>query len=288
MMLSAEAKLAQLNAGKLTAVTHVAQCLDVIEKKNKKINALLFVNTHALQEAAAVDKKIKNGKAGRLAGLAVAIKSNISVVDMPISCASKTLENYYGTFDADVIQHIKAEDGIIIGMANCDEFAAGSTGEYSAFGPTNNPAAPGHVAGGSSSGSAASVASGMADLALGSETGGSIRNPASHCGVVGIKPSYGRVSRYGLVDLSMSLDQIGPLSRGIHGAALLMEIIAGKSTHDPTTMGKPVEQYTSFTKQKLTIGLSKDFEHLTTDKRIYKLVQQATEKLAQEYGCKVA
>lgn len=286
-MQTTEQKLQQLKSKKISAAENIRQCLAVIEKQNKKINALLYVNPHAAKEAEAADKKIKAGTAGRLAGLAVAVKPNISVIDMPISCASRTLENYYGTFDADVIQRIKAEDGIIIGMANCDEFAAGSTGEYSAFGPTDNPAAPGHVAGGSSSGSAASVAAGMADLALGSETGGSIRNPASHCGVIGVKPSYGRVSRYGLVDLSMSLDQIGPFSRGVYGAALLLEIMAGQSMHDPTTIKRPVDPYTTFAKQKLTIGLSKDFEQLTTDNRIYKLVQKTADSIAKEYGCAI-
>ncbi|MBI1970004.1 Asp-tRNA(Asn)/Glu-tRNA(Gln) amidotransferase subunit GatA [Candidatus Woesearchaeota archaeon] len=273
--------LQQLKTGKVTALEHIQQLLKVIEQKNKKINALLYVNNNAAKEAEAVDKKIKAGKAGRLAGLGIAVKANMNVIGMPISCASRTLENYYGTYDADVIVKIKQEDGIIIGIANCDEFAAGSTGEYSAFGATDNPVAPGFVPGGSSSGSAAAVAAGMADLALGSDTGGSIRAPASFCGVIGIKPSYGRVSRYGLIDLSMSLDQIGPLSRDVFGSALAMEIIAGKSNNDPTTINMPIGKYTHFQQKKIRIGMSKSFETLTKDRKIYAVIQNAAEKIAK-------
>ena len=205
-------KLARIKKGELTAEENIKSFLEVIKKEDKKINAVLYVDEKgAIAHAKEVDKKIKSGKAGRLAGLGIIVKSNISVIGMPISCASKTLEDYYGTYDADVIQKIREEDGIIIGLANCDEFASGSSGENSAFGETQNPAAPGRIPGGSSSGSAAAIAADMCDIALGSDTGGSIRTPASHCGIIGIKPSYGRVSRYGLADLSMSLDQIGPL-----------------------------------------------------------------------------
>ncbi|HLD96970.1 MAG TPA: amidase family protein, partial [Candidatus Nanoarchaeia archaeon] len=217
---STAAKILQIKGKKLSATDNIRGFLKAISQGNKKINALLHINENAAAEAEAVDRRIKAGKAGKLAGLAIAVKSNISATGMPITCASKTLENYNGTFDADVVTAIKKEDGIIIGMANMDEFACGSSGESSAFGVTGNPAAPGLIPGGSSSGAAAAVAAGFCDLALGSDTGGSIRNPASHCGIVGVKPSYGRVSRYGLVDLSMSLDQIGPLSCDVYGAAL--------------------------------------------------------------------
>lgn len=275
-------KLQQLQTGKLTAKQNIQQLLNTIKKKNTDMNIFLHVNEHAIQEAEAVDKKIKAKKAGRLAGLGIAVKSNINVVGMPISCASKTLENYYGTYDADVIQKIKAEDGIILGMTNCDEFAAGATGEFSAFGVAQNPAALGYIPGGSSSGSAAAVAAGMADLALGSDTGGSIRNPASFCGVVGVKPSYGRVSRYGLIDLSMSLDQIGPLSSDVFGSALMMEVMAGKSPNDAATLPKPVGNYAAFKKGKFRIGMSSGFEALTTDRKIYAAIQNAANALAKE------
>src|SRR3989344_984389 len=165
----------------------VRQYLAKIEKENKKINAVLEINPHALEEARAIDAKKKKG---RLYGLIIGVKSNINVKGLISSCASKTLENYRATYAATVIESIKAEDGVIIGMLNCDEFACGTSGENSAFGATQNLASFGDVPGGSSSGSAAAVAAGFCDVALGSDTGGSIRVPASFCGVVGVKPSY--------------------------------------------------------------------------------------------------
>ncbi len=285
-----EAKIAKIKKGELSAVENIKNFLGIIKAKNKDINALLYVNENSLKEAAAVDRKLRQKKAGKLAGMAIAVKANISVLDFPVSCASRALENYSGTFDADVIKKIRAEDGIIIGMANMDEFACGSSGESSAFGATDNPAAAGRIPGGSSSGPAAAVAAGMCDLALGSDTGGSIRNPASHCGVVGVKPSYGRVSRFGLVDLSMSLDQVGPLSNDVYGSALMMDVISGKSKYDATTFDKPVPSFTSALKKKvgsLRIGLSSDFERLCTDKRIYGMVKAATQGLASATNSKV-
>lgn len=266
-------------SGKLSAVSHIESYIKSIESKNKSINAVLHLNPKALEDAKNVDEKIKSNKpAGKLAGLAFIIKSNICVQGLPANCASKTLANYIAPYDADVIEKIKAEDGIIIAMANQDEFACGGTGEHSAFGATNNPAALGYIAGGSSSGSAASVAANFCDIALGSDTGGSIRNPASHCGIVGIKPSYGRVSRYGLIDLSMSLDQIGPMARDVEGCALALEVISGYSQNDPTTIESPVDTYTKSSDieiSKLKVGLSPDFEKLCVDKRIYKLIEDA-------------
>ncbi len=280
---STAAKILQIKGKKLSAVDNIRGFLNAIDHGNKKINALLYINKNAAAEAEAVDRKIKAGKAGRLAGLAIAVKSNIFVTGLPVTCASRVLENYNGTFDADAVAAIKKEDGIIIGMTNMDEFACGGSGESSAFGATNNPAALGRIPGGSSSGSAAAVAAGMCDLALGSDTGGSIRNPASHCGVVGVKSSYGRVSRYGLVDLSMSLDQIGPLSRDVYGASLLLEVISGKSENDATTIKKEVPKYSRLLDKNgkgLKIGMSRELEAMCSDKRIYKLIQAATEKFA--------
>ena len=171
----------------------VKKYLEKIKKENQKINAILHINKNALEEAKSLDTKQKKG---RLYGYVIAVKSNINVKGLICNCASKTLQNYKAAFDATVISKIKAEDGLIIGMCNMDEFDCGVSGESSAFGPTGNPSAPGKVPGGSSSGSAAAVAADFCDVALGSDTGGSIRNPASNCGVVGVKPSYGLVSRY--------------------------------------------------------------------------------------------
>jgi aspartyl-tRNA(Asn)/glutamyl-tRNA(Gln) amidotransferase subunit A len=284
-----ETKIARIKKGELSAVDNISSFLRVIKAKNSKINAILHLNENAIKDAAIADKKLKQKKAGKLAGLAIVVKSNISVLDLPVTCASRALENYYGTFDADVIKKIRAEDGIIIGMANMDEFACGSSGENSAFGATDNPAAPGKIPGGTSSGPAAAVAAGMCDLALGSDTGGSIRTPASHCGVVGIKPSYGRVSRFGLVDTAMSFDQIGPLSNDVYGSALMMEVISGKSKYDATTFDKPVPSYAASKKKlkNLKIGISSDFEKLCTDKRIYEKIKVAAEELTNATNSKV-
>jgi len=229
-------KLKAIKEGRLTAEENIKKLLHEIDKNNKKgkkINAVLEVNPNALNEANEVDKKVKSGKAGKLAGLGIIVKSAINVKGLHASCASKVLEDYEAPYDATVIEKIKKEDGIILGMANCDEFASGSSGENSAFGTTLNPAALDRVPGGSSSGSAASVAAGFCDLALGSDTGGSIRNPASHCGVVGMKPTYGSVSRYGLIDLAMSLDQIGPLAKDVEGCKLMFDVIKGADEKDP-------------------------------------------------------
>ena len=273
--LTTKQKIELLRSGKIEASAHVMEVLDRINRHNKEINALLFLHGDALQQARNIDHKRKAGKAlGKLAGLTIAVKSCISVEGLPITAGSKTLENYIGTFNADVVEKIQAEDGIVIGMANMDEFACGSAGEHSAFGPTQNPSAPGRIPGGSSSGSAASVAAQFCDLALGTDTGGSIRNPASHCGIVGIKPSYGRVSRYGLLDLSMSLDQIGVLSPDVYGAALLHSIIDGQSENDPTTIAAPVGNYMDPKQGRIRIGISKEFEELCSDKRIWEAMME--------------
>jgi len=278
-------KVNDIKKGKLKAVDNIKNFLEVIKKKNKDINAFLYVNDKAIEEAKVIDKKKVKGK---LAGLAIAIKANINVIDMPISCASKTLEDYKGTFDADVIKRIKQEDGIIIGITNMDCFAAGSSGESSMFKPTKNPTCD-RVPGGSSSGSAAAVAADMCDIALGSDTGGSIRNPASHCGIVGFKPSYGRVSRYGLIDLSMSFDQIGPLCKDVYGCALMMEVISGHSDYDSVTFDKPVQKYSELKDvKKVKIALSKECEKLCENKKIYALIKKKAEELAKKTGSKLS
>ncbi len=216
----------------------VRKYLDKIKKENGKINAILHLNENAVKEAREIDEKVaKTGKKGKLYGYVVGVKSNINVKGLICNCASKVLENYKAPYDASMISKIRKEDGVIIGMLNMDEFAAGGSGENSAFGVTENPSALGRVSGGSSSGSAAAVAAGFCDIALGSDTGGSIRNPASHCGVVGVKPSYGFVSRYGLIDLSMSLDQIGPIAKNVEDAALLLDVIRGKDEKDTISVG---------------------------------------------------
>jgi len=279
-------KIRQIKDGKLTAERNIKHFLELIKKNDKKINAFIKLNENALKEAKEIDKKIKKGKAGKLAGLAIAIKSNINTKGLIASCASKTLGNYISPFDATVIKRIKEEDGIIIGMTNMDEFACGSSGETSAYGPTKNPVNTDLIPGGSSSGSAASVAADFCDLALGSDTGGSIRNPASHCGIVGLKPSYGLVSRYGLIDLSMSLDQIGTFSTDVYGSALLLNVIAGNDEYDPSTFKVEIPNYTHFKAEKLKVGLSDNFRKLCSPE-VYEEIEKALKKSCKGNGWEI-
>lgn len=276
-----KAKLDDLKSGKLTCEANLNNFLQIIEEKNKDLNIFLQINDTAKDIAKQLDKKRENkGKLGSLFGLCIAIKSNISFKDMFISCASKTLENYKGTFNADVMEYLLKEDAIIIGVVNNDEFASGGSGETSAFGNTDNPFSLGRIPGGSSSGSAAAIAANMCDITLGSDTGGSIRNPASHCNIIGIKPSYGRVSRYGLVDLSMSLDQIGPLTNDLYAAALVLQVISVYSENDPVMVDKSIDKYTDFnTDKKFKIGIIKEFEDLISDKRIREIYHNKIKSL---------
>ncbi|HIE10324.1 MAG TPA: Asp-tRNA(Asn)/Glu-tRNA(Gln) amidotransferase subunit GatA, partial [Kiritimatiellae bacterium] len=248
------------------------------------------INPNAETEAEAVDRRIKRGeKVGRLAGLAIGIKSNLNVTGLRATCASRTLENHVSTYDAEVIKRIRAENGIIIGMTNMDEFACGSSGETSAFGPTDNPAASGRIPGGSSSGSAAAIAAEMCDLCLGTDTGGSIRNPASHCGVVGVKPTYGLVPRQGLIDLGMSLDQVGPLAPDVQGAALLLETIAGKTANECVMLDvervRYLDQLENCEIRGMRIGTSPKFAELT-DPAVMNIIDKAVEKL-RDLGAKI-
>ncbi|MCX6746993.1 MAG: Asp-tRNA(Asn)/Glu-tRNA(Gln) amidotransferase subunit GatA [Candidatus Pacearchaeota archaeon] len=272
----------------MTTLERLKSYLKEIEKNDKKgnkINAFLQLNLRAIEEAKKIDEKIKKGNSGKLAGKIIAIKANINVNGMNASCASKTLENYKSPYDATVIKKIREEDGLIIGMTNMDEFACGWSGETSAFGATNNPKALGFVSGGSSSGSCASVSAKMCDMALGSDTGGSIRVPASHCGVVGLKPSYGSVSRYGLIDMSMSLDQIGPITKSVSDAALLFEIINGKDEKDAVSLGsrtnlKEIEKVP----KNIKVGI---LEFKVKDERIQKLIDKKVEEAKNKYGWKI-
>lgn len=255
----------------------VEALIEKIKREDKKINAFIALNDNAVSEARALDAKKSKG---RLYGKVIAVKSNINVYGLPVTCASKTLENYRGSYDATVIEKIREEDGLIIGMTNMDEFAAGSSGESSAYGTTSNPRAPGFIPGGSSSGSAAAVAAGFCDMALGSDTGGSIRNPASYCGVVGVKPSYGAVSRYGLIDLAMSLDQVGTFASNVDDAFLLFDVIRGEDEKDTKSveMKSPVKKYGN-----IIIGIP---NIKATDERIQKLIDARIAELKNSLGWK--
>ena len=276
-------KLNSIQNKEMTAKENVEHFIKVIDEKNDSINAFVEKNYEAaLKQAEKIDEKIANGeKVGCLSGLVFGIKANINVEDLIVSAASKTLENYKGSYNATVIEKILEEDGIIIGLTNMDEFAAGSSTETSMYGPTENPAAVGRIPGGSSGGSAAAIAAEMCDITLGSDTGGSIRNPASHCGVIGFKPTYGLVSRQGLLDLSMSLDQIGPFANDPSGIALALNTIVDYDSSECTSLHSDID-FTSVLEEKslegMKIAVCNDFIEVTDDK-INKVVNKAIQKL---------
>jgi len=277
--MSISQKVQDIKSGKLTAMQNVNNFLKVIDSKNKELNIFLHLNSEAIKQAEEIDLKIKEGKeTGKLTGLCIAMKSCISVKGLETNCASKVLEGYLSGYDATVVKKLKDEDAIILGMVNMDEFACGASGETSAFGPTKNPVNPELIPGGSSSGSASAVAADMCDFALGSDTGGSIRNPASHCGIVGLKPTYGAVSRYGLLDMCMSFDCIGPLAKTPEDVKLVFDIIKGQDNFDSVT--KSVESQKL--KKNYTIGLV-DVEKYAKPE-VKKLIEEKTEALAKKHG----
>lgn len=243
--LSATEQLQRLSAGELTSVELTQAYLAAITQADAKIGSFLRVDTgHALEKAADIDRRRQAGeKLGRLAGLPVAVKDVLCDKDTLTTCASRMLGNFRSPYDSTVVTKLKAADAVLIGRTNMDEFAMGGSTENSAFQPTRNPWDLERSPGGSSGGAAACVAAGMAPLSIGTDTGGSIRQPAGLCGVVGMKPTYGRVSRFGLVAFASSLDQVGPLARCSQDVALLLETIAGHDPCDSTSLREPVPPY---------------------------------------------
>lgn len=233
----------QLAEQKTTCVELLTFYLNKIEE-SKNLNAFIEVfNESALAKAKEVDQKIKDGKAGKLAGLIISIKDNIAYKGHKLSASSKMLENFESLYSSTAVERLLVEDAIIIGRTNCDEFAMGSSNETSYYGTVKNPLDESKVAGGSSGGAAASVAAGLCMAALGSDTGGSIRQPASFTGTVGLKPTYGRVSRHGLIAFGSSFDQIGPFTNNVEDAALILEVISGKDEYDSTVSQTEVPTY---------------------------------------------
>ena len=278
-------KLESIKQQELTATENLEDKIGIIEETNSDINAFVELDYERARDVAKdIDTRIKNGeKTGKLAGLVIGIKCNINVEDLIVSAASPTLTEYQGSYNATVINKILSEDGVIVGLTNMDEFAAGSSTETSVYGPTNNPNAPGHIPGGSSGGSAAAIAANMCDIALGSDTGGSIRNPASHCGVMGFKPTYGYVSRQGLLDLAMSLDQIGPFATDTSGLALMLDVITGYDPFDTTTINKDhgtfMEDTNNTTLEGTTVGVVNEFMEVS-DEKINSVVNKSIDDMA--------
>jgi aspartyl-tRNA(Asn)/glutamyl-tRNA(Gln) amidotransferase subunit A len=270
----------QLIAGKTTATTILENLAGEISARDSKTGAYLSYDLQtALAEAAKADLSLPLG------GIPIAIKDNMNVLGQPCTCGSKFLENYVAPYTATVIQKLRAAGAIPFGRMNQDEFAMGSSTENSALGETCNPHDHSRIAGGSSGGSAAAVADRTAIAALGSDTGGSIRQPASHCGVVGLKPSYGRVSRYGLVAFASSLDQIGPLTQTVEDAALILQAIAGFDPADSTSLDVPVPDYLATLHdgvKGMKLGIPKEYFGDGIDPGVRAQVEKAIQSLAAQ------
>ncbi len=274
-------------AGALTAEAAARCAIERIEAIEPKLRAFLSPDPEgALRRARAIDASLARGeKPGPLCGIPIAIKDNLCTAGTRTTCASRILENYVPPYSAAVVERILAAGAVPVGKTNLDEFAMGSSTENSAFGPTRNPWDLERVPGGSSGGSAAAVAAGEAAIALGSDTGGSIRQPAALCGIVGLKPTYGRVSRYGLVAYASSLDQIGPLTKDVADAALLLGVIAGHDPRDSTSAPVPVPDYAGQIDADVRgrrIGLPKEFFVGGTDPEVERAVRGACDVLARQ------
>lgn len=270
---------------KMSCVESVNGCLDAISRENPEINGFLTVcRESALAEAAALDREASEGRfRGPLHGVPVAVKDNICTKGVLTTCGSRILNNHVPVYDATVVTRLKEAGAVILGKTNLDEFAMGSTTETSHFGPTRNPLDHARIPGGSSGGSAAVVAAGLVPCALGSDTGGSIRQPAACCGIVGVKPTYGRVSRYGLVAFASSLDQIGPLTRDVPDAALMLNAICGRDNMDSTSSDEKVPDFTAEAVKGvkgMRIGVPREYLAEGLDPEIRAAVKAACEKLS--------
>jgi len=282
LAISALQYIENIKNGNFTVEEFVSQTLEQIEKHDNELHAYLSLNDKSIEQAKTIDKKIKaNEKVGSCFGMPISIKDNICVKDSKTTCASRVLEDYVSPFDASVVLKLKKEDAVIIGKTNLDEFAMGITTEFSAFGPTHNPWNKDYVPGGSSGGSAAAVRAYECIAALGSDTGGSVRNPASFCSLVGLKPTYGLVSRYGLISYANSIEQIGPITRTVEDTALLLNIIAGIDSNDSTTINNGKQDYLNEIDAGIEgkkIGLIKEMIGEGADKAVVSTVKKAASK----------
>jgi aspartyl-tRNA(Asn)/glutamyl-tRNA(Gln) amidotransferase subunit A len=276
-----------LDEGKFSSVELTTACLARIKKRNKKINAFITVTEElALEEAEKADKQIKQGKQSMLTGIPFCVKDAICVKGVRSTAAAKILDNYVPSYDATVIKKIREQGAVMLGKTNCDAFGHGASNENSMYGPVRNPYDESRVAGGSSGGSAAAVADHQCIFAIGEDTGGSIRQPAAFCGIVGLRPSYGRISRYGIMPMASSLDVVGPMGKTVEDVALLEEIMAGKDQRDATTVGDKVPNYlrkiqdTRNKIQKLRVGVPREYFELEgLDKEVKSAIEKKIERL---------
>ncbi len=281
----------KIQSGEVTSFELTKQYIKTIDQKNESINAFLEIYKEgALIEAKRVDEEVRSGKKiGMLAGIPGALKDNMCVEGKITSSASKMLENYVAPYDATVVEKLKKEKMVLLGRANLDEFAMGASTENSAFGVTKNPHDETRVAGGSSGGSTAAVAADMAVWALGSDTGGSIRQPSSFCGTVGFKPTYGRVSRYGLIAMASSYDQIGPITKTVEDAAIVFDAIVGKDEKDNTTAKKGEGSFFANLKPELKgkrIGIVKEMFSKGLNKEVREVIEKRIE-FAKQQGAEI-
>jgi aspartyl-tRNA(Asn)/glutamyl-tRNA(Gln) amidotransferase subunit A len=279
-----------LGSKKISARELATEFYGRIERRNPELNAYLTLsNERAYAQAEKIDAAVARGEAlPALAGVPVAVKDAISTRGVRTTCGSKILENYIPPYDATAVERLEAAGAVVLGKTNCDEFAMGSSNENSAYGPVRNPAALDRVPGGSSGGSAAVVAADLAVAALGTDTGGSIRQPASYCGVAGLMPTYGRVSRYGLVAFASSLDKIGPFTANVADAAAVLRVIAGHDPSDSTSANVPVEDYSTAIEapvKGMRIGVPQDYFGAGLDAEVKEKVETAIAAL-ERMGCK--
>ena len=273
----------EVKNGNISAEDFVAKTLERIKSVDDKLHAFLSVNDDSVNQARTIDKKIKSGeKVGSCFGMPISIKDNICIKGSKTTCASKMLANFVAPYDATVISKLKKQDAIFVGKVNMDEFAMGLTTEFSAFGPSRNPWNPEYVPGGSSGGSAVSVSAFECVASLGSDTGGSVRNPASFCSTVGFKPTYGLISRFGLISYANSIEQIGPLTRTVKDAAFMTNIISGIDANDNTTIDNHDEDYISGIDSGIEgkrIGVIKEMIGEGIDQDVLKATKEAISKL---------
>lgn len=275
----------EIRAGHIRVADAVQSALEAVREKDPDLHAFISLNEQAEKEAKEIQKKIDEGiLTGPLAGVPVAVKDNICTKGMKTTCASKILENFIPAYDAEAITRLKKAGMIIIGKTNMDEFAMGSTTETSYFGITRNPRNRDHVPGGSSGGSCAAVGAGIVPAALGSDTGGSIRQPSAYCGVTGLKPTYGRVSRYGLIAYGSSLDQIGPIAGSVEDCAALLQCIAGSDKKDSTSAPDTDTDFCSALKKDvrgMRIGIPKEYFGEGLQKEVRDAIYAAADKLRE-------